>query len=196
MVVYATAKFMELAPMNLVRPTLDRLDDYVDALKRGWSPDNIRLAAAAAEHLEQIEKDAAGFVARADDREAKGGAITLPDGTQVPRLPGFVRWMWDGEFCGQIGFRWQAGTEALPPHCLGHIGYAVVPWKRRRGYATHALALMLTEARREGLAYVELTTDPDNEASQKVILANGGVFVERFTAAAYGKDELRWRIPL
>ena len=70
-------------------------------------------------------------MARADDREAKGGPITLPDGTQVARLPGFVRWMWDGEFCGQIGFRWQFGTEALPPHCLGHIGYAVVPWKRR-----------------------------------------------------------------
>jgi len=35
--------------------------------------------------------------------------------------------MWDGEFCGQIAFRWQPGTEALPPHCLGHVGYSVVP---------------------------------------------------------------------
>ncbi len=86
----------------------------------------------------------------------------------------------------------------LPPHCLGHVGYSVVPWKRRRGYATRALALMLPEARREGLAYVELTTDPDNMASQKVIAANGGVLIERFKAeAAHGdRDELRWRIVL
>lgn len=184
--------------MELVVPTLALLGGYVDALHRGWSPDNIRLEEAAREHLALIEKDAVAFLARTDDREARGGPIALPDGSTVPRLPGFVRWMWDGVFCGQIGFRWQPGTEALPPHCLGHIGYAVVPWKRGLGYATRALALILPEARKEGLAYVELTTDPDNLASQKVIVRNGGVFVERFKAeAAYGdRDELRWRIEL
>ena len=185
--------------MELVVPSLDRLDAYADALKRGWSPDNVRLEAASREHLAMIDEDANAFVARATDREAKGGDIPLPDGSTVPRLPGFVRWMWDGQFCGQIGFRWQPGTEALPPHCLGHIGYAVVPWKRGKGYATRALALMLAEARREGLAYVELTTDPDNLASQKVITTNGGTFIERFNAdPAYGPDkpEFRWRIVL
>jgi predicted acetyltransferase len=106
--------------------------------------------------------------------------------------------MWDGAFCGQIGFRWQPGTSALPSYVLGHIGYAVVPWKRRNGFATRALGLMLAEARKEGLPWVELTTDPDNAASQRVITRNGGVFIERFTAdAAYGdKEELRWRILL
>jgi predicted acetyltransferase len=181
-----------------VVPTLDRLDAYADALRRGWSPDNIRLEVAAREHLEQIAEDAAAFIARTQDREAKGRPISMPDGSQVARLPSYVRWMWDGEFCGQIGFRWQPGTEALPVHVLGHIGYAVVPWKRRRGYATRALALLLPEARREGLAYVELTTDPDNPPSQKVITANGGVLAERVKAdAAYGdRDVLRWRIML
>ena len=49
-----------------------------------------------------------------------------------------------------------------------------------------------------GLAYVELTTDPDNEASQKVITNNGGYLLERFTKLeAYGATEgLRWRIDL
>jgi predicted acetyltransferase len=184
--------------LELVAPSLDRLDEYADALRRGWSPDNIRLEAAAREHLAQIEEDAAAFIARAEDRKALGGPITLPDGSEVPRLPGFVRWLWDGAFCGQIGFRWQPGTAALPPYVLGHIGYAVVPWKRGRGYATRALALLLPEARKEGLAYVELTTDPDNLPSQKVITNNGGVLVERFKAEpAYGdRDELRWRIVL
>jgi predicted acetyltransferase len=187
-----------LSDLKLLVPTLDHLDAYADALRRGWSPDNIRLEAAARAHLEQIAEDAAAFIARAEDRQALGGPITLPDGSEVPRLPGFVRWLWDDAFCGQIGFRWQPGTEALPPHCLGHIGYAVVPWKRGKGYATRALAMMLPEARKEGLAYVELTTDPDNVPSQKVITNNGGVLIERFKAeAAYGdRDELRWRIML
>ena len=184
--------------MNLIVPSLACLDAYADALKRGWSPDNVREEATAREHLERIAEDRVAFVASLDDREAKGGSVILPDGSAVPRLPGYLRWMWDGDFCGSIGFRWQRGTSALPPHVLGHIGYAVVPWKRCRGYATRALALMLVEARREGLAYVELTTDPDNKASQKVIATNGGRLVERFRATdAYGgKEELRFRIEL
>lgn len=85
-----------------------------------------------------------------------------------------------------------------PPHVLGHIGYAVVPWKRGLGYATLALGLILPHARAEGLPYVEITTDPENVASQKSILANGGVLVERFTKPAeYGHvDGLRFRIDL
>jgi len=99
----------------------------------------------------------------------------------VPRLPGFRRWMWDGAFCGSIGLRWQPGTSELPPHVLGHVGYAVVPWKRGRGYAKRALALMLIEARGAGLTFVYVTARPDNVASHAVIRAKRrGRLVERF----------------
>ena len=106
--------------------------------------------------------------------------------------------MWDGELCGSIGLRWQPGTSALPPHVLGHVGYGVVPWKRGLGYATLALKLILPEAKAEGLEYVELTTEPGNVASQRVITANGGVLVERFvkTAQHHGGEALRFRIEL
>lgn len=102
------------------------------------------------------------------------------------------------EFCGAIGFRWTPGSEELPPTCLGHIGYTVVPWKRGRGYATRALAETLVAARAEGLAYVELTTDPHNVASQRVIEANGGILHERFVrpASLGGTPALRYRIAL
>jgi len=178
------------------------LPAYADALRRGFWSNNLRREQSRDEELAMIAADPAAFVASLDDREAKGGPITMSDGSQVARLPGFRRWMWDdqseGGFCGTIGFRWQPGTPALPPHCLGHIGYAVVPWKQRRGYASKALGLMLIEARKEGLPWVELTTDPDNEASQKVITSNGGVFIERFrTVPGHGgKEEFRWRIAL
>jgi predicted acetyltransferase len=66
---------------------------------------------------------------------------------------------------------------------------------RNRGYATPALALTLPDARKEGLPYVEITTDVTNIASQRVIEANGGVIVERFfKPAGYGAAEsLRYR---
>jgi len=184
--------------LQLEIPSLARLDEYADALRRGWSPDNVRLDEAAHEELDWIAEDPAGFVARLDDREAKAGPVTLPDGSQVPRLPGYRRWICDGAFCGSIGFRWQPGTSALPSYVLGHVGYSVVPWKQRCGYATRALALLLPEARKEGLSYIELTTDIDNLPSQKVITNNGGVLVKRFHKdVAYGEAEaLLWRIAL
>lgn len=184
--------------MRLVWPSRQYLPSYVAALERGWSPDNLLGAAAAREELVRIAADPDAFLASLVDKEAAGAPITLPDGTTVQRLPGYRRWLWDGEFCGSIGLRWQPGTEALPPHCLGHIGYAVVPWKRRRGYATRALGEMLAEARTVGLRYVEIATTPDNLASQRVIEANGGVLVEEFitVAALGGRPELRYRVHL
>lgn len=184
--------------MQLVRPTAVHLPSYAAAVRAGWSADKGRGVVAAAEELAKIEADAAGFITSRVDREARGDPVTLPDGSTVKRLPGFQRWLWDGQFCGLINLRWQPGTEDLPPHCLGHIGYAVVPWKQRRGYATRALAEMLPLASAEGLRYVELTTDPDNLASQRVIEANGGVLQERFIKPAQygGTPGLRYRIVL
>ena len=187
-----------MALVELRKPSLDALPQYVDALERGWSPDNVRGRAAAEEQLARIAEDAEAFLATQDDPQGLGPPVKLPDGSAARRLPGYYRWIWDGEFCGTVGFRWQPGTPELPPHVLGHMGYAVVAWKQGRGYATKALALLLDDARAMGMPYVELTTLPDNLASQKVITANGGTFVERFLEPeVYGRGEsLRWRIGL
>jgi len=182
---------------ELVFPRAEHLPSYIRALEQGWSPDNLR-PEASREQLNAIHADPDGFIARMVDREAKGGPVTLPDGREAPRLPGFVKWMWDGEFCGSIGFRWQPGTAELPDYCPGHIGYAVVPWKRGNGYATKSLALILDDARAEGLAYVELTTDASNAASRRVIEANGGVLTEEYKKAPgyCAEDGVRYRVDL
>jgi predicted acetyltransferase len=188
----------KMSAIELLRPTAALLPSYISALQAGWSPDNVRKEVAAREQLQAIEVNAVAFVDGLDDPSASGGPIPLPDGSTVARLPSIVRWIWDGDVCGAIGFRWQAGTAELPPYVLGHIGFSIVPWKRGRGYARQALNLMLGEARRQGLPYVELTVDPENIASQRVIAACNGVLIESFRkTSAYGQAEsFRYRIEL
>jgi predicted acetyltransferase len=186
--------------MKLLRPGPEHIGPYCEALERGWSADNLRGAAAAREELDRIAADPAAFLALLDDPQALGGPVTLPDGSRVARLPSLRRWMWDAQgFIGSIGLRWAAGGGAeLPPHVLGHIGYAVVPWRRREGHATRALALLLPLARAQGLPWVDITTDPDNLASQRVVTANGGTLLGPFTKGlAYGLTPgLLYRITL
>ncbi|MEL6551477.1 MAG: GNAT family N-acetyltransferase [Pseudomonadota bacterium] len=183
--------------MRLVTPAFDYLNAYRSALETGWSPRTTR-PEAATEELQAISTDAHGFIASLEDREGRGADIQLPDGRLVKRLPSFRRWMWDGTFCGSIELRWQHGTNALPPTCLGHIGYAVVPCRRREGLATAALGALLPEARSVGLTAVDLTVDPTNIASVRVIETNGGQLIERREkqSAHGGGQELLYRIDL
>ena len=58
----------------------------------------------------------------------------------------------------------------------GHIGYTIRPSQRRRGHGSAILALALEEARTLQLERVLLTCDPQNIASARIIVKNGGVF--------------------
>jgi predicted acetyltransferase len=197
--------------MQLIRPTPVHLPGYIAALERGWSPDTTRGPEAAVEALQKIRASADGLFATVDDPEAQGPSWTAPDGTVRSRIPGLLRWMWDdvpaspseGQgavpgFIGSINLRWMPGHAPLPSHILGHLGYAVVPWQRRRGHATRALGLLLPIAKAQGMPWVEITTDAENIASQRVITTNGGALVEQFIKeAAWGsKPALRYRIDL
>jgi len=99
--------------IELVRPAREHLPGYIDALERGWSFNNLR-PKAGFEELAQIRSDPARFLESLDDREAKGPPVALPDGTQVPRLPGYRRWMWDGEFCGRSRCAGSTGATRCP----------------------------------------------------------------------------------
>ncbi|OYW21156.1 MAG: hypothetical protein B7Z52_01260 [Burkholderiales bacterium 12-64-5] len=182
--------------MELRRPSRLELPSYVAALRAGWTPSTVRAEALASEHLAAIAADPDAFLASLHDPEGAGAPVRMPDGTLRPRLPGMTFWIWEDGFCGNIGLRWQPGTPALPPHVLGHVGYNIVPARRGQGVARRALARLLPEAAAHGLPWVELTTDPANRASQRVILGCGGVLVERFTKPAEhgGGEGLRFRL--
>jgi predicted acetyltransferase len=159
-----------MARISLVVPGPAHLAGYVAALKTGWSPDNTQ--DIHGEQLASIRRDPDAFL---KDLLGAGDTIRHADGTVTPRLPDKMFWIWDGDFCGVIGLRWQPESDELPPYVRGHVGYGVVPWKRRRGYASAALALVLVEARAVGLKRVFISADTGNRASRRVIERNGGV---------------------
>ena len=167
--------------VKLVKPSVEYLDSYLGCLRRGWNPMSLEESQVSYEkEIADINADATKFFKQILNITGGGEPFKMDDGTFVERLPSITWWLWDGEFCGRIQFRWQHNTVELPPYCLGHIGYGVVPWKRNKGYAKKALQLMLNEIKYCGLPYVELTTDIENEVSQKVILKCGGQLIEEF----------------
>lgn len=186
----------ELSFVGYAEPQEAMLDSFVDALKRGWSPHTE--VDVTRQLLDEIAGDAGAYLAKMSDKRPPGGTRALDDGRVVDLLPQRIRWIWDGDFCGQINLRWQPGTTDLPDYVLGHVGYAVVPWKRGHGLARKALRHMLGEARDVGLAHIDACTTADNIASQRVIAANSGVLVERFHSELFNPaiERLRYRIQL
>jgi predicted acetyltransferase len=77
----------------------------------------------------------------------------------------------------------------------GHIGYAIAPSERRKGYATQQLRLALEKCREMGIGPVLITCDKENMASAKVIQRNGGV-LEDERASKEGKVFQRYWITL
>ena len=71
----------------------------------------------------------------------------------------------------------------------GHIGYYVRPTERRKGYGKEMLRLNLLNAQKLGIKKVLITCNKDNLASEKTIVANGGIFESLITV----EDEIMKR---
>jgi predicted acetyltransferase len=88
-------------------------------------------------------------------------------------VPATDFWLVEGiEFLGQVSIRHTLNPQI--ERIGGHIGYAIRPSARRRGYGRLILRLALPEAFRLGINPALVTCDATNVASRKIIEANGG----------------------
>ncbi|MBM3289252.1 MAG: GNAT family N-acetyltransferase [Candidatus Hydrogenedentes bacterium] len=75
---------------------------------------------------------------------------------------------------GRIGLRFELNT--FLANYGGHVGYIVRPSARGRGVAKAMLAHVLTTPQARAIGKLLVTCDEDNVVSERVILANGGVY--------------------
>lgn len=78
----------------------------------------------------------------------------------------------------------------------GHIGYSVRPSERRRGYAREMLRMALPFCRELGLDRVLISCIDGNIASERTILANGGVYESTVHEPTGDRDLKRFWITL
>ena len=110
-------------------------------------------------------------------------------------VPSKEFWIIDAEgYAGRIIL----GLTYIPsPDRLGnHVGYAVRPSKRRKGYATKALQCLLDEARNLKIDKLMPSCGGDNVASRRVIERNGGMLLDPVPNDNARHRELRFIIDL
>ena len=99
------------------------------------------------------------------------------EGKNLPEryVPQTVYWLVEGnKFIGRVAIR-----HVLNDHLMmigGHIGYAIRPTERKKGYGNLALKLALPKARELGIEKALVTCEKDNLASRKIIEKNEGIF--------------------
>ncbi len=81
----------------------------------------------------------------------------------------------DNRIVGIIDLRYHINTPVLSTWG-GHMGYYIRPTERQKGYAKEMLRLNLENCRALHIDKVLITCDAENLASEKTILANGGIF--------------------
>lgn len=73
----------------------------------------------------------------------------------------------------------------------GHIGYSIKPSARRKGYAKEALRLIL-KLYKDKYDEILIMCEDDNIASNKTILANGGILINKIEK--FGLKISRYRL--
>lgn len=166
----------------LARPTIDLFESWAAAVaefdgghidgggfEQGFVPDR-----AACEAF--VEKAALYATPAAD----------LPEG----HVPCDYYWITEGDqVVGFLSFRRELNDYLR--RFGGHIGYSVIPSRRREGIVREALRLVLRTAKTDGYDRVMLTCDDDNIGSIRTIEGAGGELEDVIDAPEAGQPRVR-----
>src|SRR5262249_50812061 len=119
------------------------------------------------------------FVARLNWEEVNPGPSLVPQSTYWGAID-------DGKVVGRITLRHYLNEKLK--EFGGHISYEVRPSSRRCGVAREMLKKILETLKAKEIGRLLLTCAPDNEASNKTITANGGIFEKTAYVAAWKRD--------
>lgn len=173
----------EKPKLQLYPPTKEIVDSFLEAVHEfGVSSEYSQ------EQIEEISKDPEAWIDRLKKTNDRNNVLE-------GRVPSSLFWaIEDGKYIGRIQLRHEL-NDKLRNHG-GHIGYAVRPSERNKGYATRMLAAALEKARDIGLTEVLMTTMEDNVPSRKVIEANGGKLIDCSVVEGHTIPRCRYSITI
>ena len=155
--------------VKLIKPTIEYADDIMQ-FKQEILDANDPDAFAGCGNLEEC-KTAQEWIDWITVRE---NPETCPEGRVSSNI--FIAvCVSDNKIVGVIDLRHHLGNPVLR-EWGGHFGYIVRPSERGKGYAKEMVRQNLIKCKELGLHKVMITCDRNNIASERTILANGGVF--------------------
>lgn len=158
-----------MCDIKLIKPTIEYADDIMQ-FKQEILDANDPDAFAGCGNLEEC-KTAQEWIDWITVRE---NTETCPEGRVPSNIFIAVR-VSDNKIVGVIDLRHHLGNPVLR-EWGGHFGYIVRPSERGKGYAKEMVRQNLIKCKELGLHKVMITCDRNNIASERTILANGGVF--------------------
>lgn len=156
-----------MTDLLLVKPSLDFLET-IAAYQQAFEQAKEHLYGGA--HLQDYD-DLGAWIDHTQAIETEAGVI---DG-RAPSSTFLCMRQSDQKMVGIGNIRHHLNQDFLIKRA-GHIGYSICPSERRQGYAKEQLKLALIEAEKLGITKALVTCDSHNIASEKTILANGGIY--------------------
>lgn len=122
-------------------------------------------------------------------------AIAKGEGLEEGRIPSLTYLcmrQFDQKMVGICNIRHNLNQPFLI-NFAGHIGYSICLSERRKGYAKEQLRLALKKSEQLGVKKVLVTCDVNNFASERTIMANGGIFENTYVEPSdYSETKRYW----